>query len=308
MSILTIPLHKERVQPMQVISFLNNKGGVGKTTLCCNLAQGLAIAGKKVLCVDNDSQHSLGNRLLVKSGDVTIKTLYRDYNDATDYTPFLREAVSTTAIPRLHCLTSSFKLINADVKSLKALKDLFNKSEIAEYYDYVLIDNHPGLDRLQQAAILASERFFVPVTLRQQTVEGMPEFMRFLHNLTIPTSAISIIPNNCGGLKSEGAMLQRLTAAFGSCVTATCIPKDRMVEEVETQGKILFVDRLVSSRSVPYLIKLITELFPQEYQEESLRRTVEERRTHFGGRRVLPAFEQSPDASEEVPVADGMPE
>lgn len=44
---------------MVSISFVNNKGGVGKTTLCCNLAQALAIVGQKVLCIDNDGQHNL---------------------------------------------------------------------------------------------------------------------------------------------------------------------------------------------------------------------------------------------------------
>lgn len=272
---------------MEVISFLNNKGGVGKTTLCCNVAQALAISGKKVLCIDNDNQHSLSNRLQVKVGKVTIKNLYRDYNNADDYVPFLEKAVFVTAIPRLHCITSTFSLINSDVKSLKALKDLINKSEIADYYDFVLIDNHPGLDLLQQASILASTRFFIPVFLKQQSLEGLSEMIRFLHNLIVPDHAISIIPNHYEGIKSDKVMLDVLMQMFPQNATSTYIPKDRTIEEVENLGKILFLDRLLSSKSVPFLIKLVTELFPEDYDETALKKTITQKRARHKGRKVL---------------------
>jgi cellulose biosynthesis protein BcsQ len=265
---------------MEVISFLNNKGGVGKTTLCCNIGQALAISGKKVLCIDNDNQHSLCNRLQVKVGAVNIKHLYRDYAAADDYLPLLREAVFETAIPRLHCLTSTFSLINSDVKSLKTLKDVIHKSEIAEYYDFVLIDNHPGLDLLQQSAILASNRFFIPVFLKQQSLEGLTELITFLHRLIVPDSAISIIPNHYEGLKGDDMMLDVLTKMFPRNTVATYVPRDRVIEEVEVQGKILFRDRLMSSRAVPFLIKLITELFPRAFEDgEHLTRTLASRRS-----------------------------
>ncbi len=272
---------------MEVISFLNNKGGVGKTTLCCNMAQSLAISGKKVLCIDNDSQHSLSNRLQVPVRKTTLRTLYRDFNDADDYVPFLEKAVTMTALPRLHCITSAFSLINSDVKSLKALKDLIEKSEISEFYDFVLIDNHPGVDRLQHASILASTRFFVPAFLRQQSLEGLEELVTFLRRLIISNDAIRIIPNHDEGLKHDKEMLKKLRSAYPSNVTETVIPKDRMIEEVEVQGKILFLDRLFTSKSVPFLIKLITELFPEEYEEKALKSKIAAKRSRYLGRRVL---------------------
>jgi chromosome partitioning protein len=272
---------------MEVISFLNNKGGVGKTTLCCNMAQALAISGKKVLCIDNDSQHSLSNRLNIPVRDTNMGDLYRHFNDAEDYVPFLEKAVAVTALPKLHGITSPFNLINADVKSLKALKDLIEKSEISDFYDFVLIDNHPGVDRLQHAAILASNRFFVPAFLRQQSLEGLGELITFLHRLTIPDQAIAIIPNHDEGLKHDQAMLARIRELYPRNTTRTVIPKDRMIEEVEAQGKILFLDRLFSSKSVPYLVKLITELFPDDYEERSLRGTIAAKRSRYVGRRVL---------------------
>lgn len=283
---------------MEVISFLNNKGGVGKTTLCCNMAQALAISGKKVLCIDNDNQHSLSNRLQVKVGNVNIKHLYKNYNDSSDYMPFLESAVFVTALPRLHCITSSFNLINADVKSLKALKDLIYKSEIADYYDFVLIDNHPGFDLLQQASILASSRYFIPVFLKQQSLEGLTEMVTFLHGLTVPDHAIAIIPNHYEEIKTDKLMMDVLMKMFPKITTRTYIPKDRMIEEVEIHGKILFLDRLMTAKSVPYLIKLITELFPEEYQEGDLKKALNNKRSQYKGRKVLANLSKKEDHNE----------
>jgi chromosome partitioning protein len=268
---------------MEVISFLNNKGGVGKTTLCSNVAQALAITGKKVLCIDNDNQHSLSNRLQIKVSKINVKDLYKYYNDVADYMPFLEQAVFQSPIGNLHGVTSTFSLMNADVKSLKALKDLIFKSPIAEYYDYVLIDNHPGLDLLQQASILASSRFFVPVFLKQQCLEGLSELITFLHRLTIHDKSINIIPNHYEGLKHDTVVLDVLKKMFPANITTTVIPKDRMIEEVESQNKILFLDRLLSSKSVPYFIKLITELFPQDYEETALKKTIKNKRAEYLG-------------------------
>jgi len=272
---------------MKVISFLNNKGGVGKTTLCCNIGQALAITGKKVLCIDNDNQHSLSNRLQINVGKVNIKHLYNDYNNATDYVPFLEKAIFQTSIPRLHCLTSTFSLLNSDVKSLKAIKDLIEKSEIAEFYDYVLIDNHPGLDMLQQASILASTLFFIPVFLKQQSVEGLSELVTFLHRLIVPDHSISIIPNYYEGIKHDITMLEVLKKMFPHNMVNTYIVKDRTIEDVERQGKILFLDRLFTAKSIPYLIKLITELFPDDFEESSLKKTITDKRAQHISKRVL---------------------
>ncbi len=272
---------------MQVISFLNNKGGVGKTTLCCNIAQALAITGKKVLCIDNDNQHSLGNRLQIPVGKVNIRNLYLEYGAASDYVPFLEKAIFQTAIPRLHCLTSTFGLLNADVKVMKTLRNLIYNSEIASFYDYVFIDNHPGLDLLQQASILASDRFFIPVFLKQQSLEGLSELVTFLQRLQVPTDKITILPNYNEGLKHDESMLSVLLKMFPATTAKTVIPKDRCIEEVENLGKILFLDRLMSAKSIPYLIKLITELFPDDYEEETLSKTMISKRSQYLGRKVL---------------------
>jgi hypothetical protein len=61
---------------------------------------------------------------------------------------------------------------------------------------------------------------------------------------------------------------------------------DRSIEEVENKGKILFADRLLSSKAVPYLVKLITELFPGDYTDESLDRMITEKRSRL--RKIKP--------------------
>ena len=248
------------ITPMEIISFINHKGGVGKTTLCCQMAQGLAVIGQNVLCIDNDSQHSLTNRLGLSVGDVTIRDLYR--GNYKDHMTFLQTAVRESTLPNLHNISSTLALVNGDVTDIEVLSDFLALPFIQEYYDFVLIDNHPGLDNLQRVAIAASSRLFIPVLLKQQSLEGLTEMISLLETYDINKGSIAIIPNIVENLKDQRIMREALQQLFGNIVIDTPIPLDREIERVEREQKILFLDRLASSKSAPYFIKLLTDLFP----------------------------------------------
>ncbi len=248
---------------MGILSVINHKGGVGKTTLCVNLAQALAILGKKVLCIDNDSQHSMSNRLGVKVGAVNIRNLYR--GEISDYNSFLQSAVFESAVPNLHCITSTMALCNGDISSVSVLADLINNSFISQYYDFVFIDNHPGLDNLQRVSIAASTRLIVPVLLKQQSMEGLSEMMELLTSLSVPTEKIAIIPNVVENLKDQKLMFQALHRLYPANIppATLIVPLDRIVETVEREQKVIFLDRLQSSTAAVAFIKMIVYLFPE---------------------------------------------
>lgn len=251
---------------MQILSVINHKGGVGKTTMCVNLAQALAVLGKKVLCIDNDSQHSLSNRLGVKVGAVTIRDLYRGtFESSNDYNAFLQKAVFESNVANLHCITSTMALCNSDVTSVSSIYDLVHNSFIADYYDYVFIDNHPGLDNLQRVSIAASTRLIVPVLMKQQSMEGLSEMMELLTTLSVPSDRIIIIPNVVENLKDQKIMFQGLYKLYAKHIPKDLliIPLDRIIETVERDQKVLFLDRLQSSTAAVAFIKIVTVLFPE---------------------------------------------
>lgn len=246
---------------MEVLSFINNKGGVGKTTLCWHVAQALALTGQRVLCIDNDFQHNLTNRFGLTIGDTTVRNIY--CGDYEDYNSFLQKSVRETSIPNLHLITSEFNLSYSDVKDTNALADFLHNSIVSEYYDFVCIDNHPGLESLQVAAVRASSRLIIPVLLRQQSMEGLAEMMHFLlANYEVPKETITIVPNHAENIKIQQRMFSVLEEMLGEFIAETAIPMDRTIEEVEQEQKSIFLDRFASSKSGIYFAKLVTDLFP----------------------------------------------
>lgn len=253
---------------MVVISFVNNKGGVGKTTLCCNLAQALAIVGQKVLCIDNDGQHNLSGMLGLSVADVTVRDLYQ-LKDLASVDSVLSNAILESTVPGLHCITAPDSLSDADVIDEKALADIISHSFIPSNYDFVIFDNHPGISLLQRASLHPAQFVFIPTELQQLAVNGLSVMFRFLTEVfTFTPDNIRIIPNKYREVNRQQAFITTMNRLFPGSVTETPIPLDGTFDELVTEGKILFLDRFMSSKAVPYFVKLMVELFP--FTEETL--------------------------------------
>jgi len=276
---------------MEVISFVNHKGGVGKSTLCAHFAQALSIIGQNVLVIDNDSQHSLTNAMNLTVGEVTIRDWYN--GKFANSEEFLQEAITQGSIASLHAISSELRLCNRDIRDDMVLHDLIYNSFIKEYYDFVLIDNHPGIDDLQRASILASTRIFIPVQLKQKSLEGLAEMLAVLEQeFKVSKEKITIIPNIVENLKAQQIMHGVLEKYFADHLAPISIPLDRAIEEVERERKILFLDRLSSSKSAAHFVKLLTVLFPyvaSDYNgvEKEIRASRKEHRAEIARNNLL---------------------
>jgi chromosome partitioning protein len=196
----------------QVISFINMKGGVGKTTLAVNVAYGLAsVHKKKVLIVDADPQFNATQYLL--DDDIYLQHI-NDQKKGTIreiFVPRRPVAVNTVVGVARHtnkarmtlraCTCNIFDggsgrgkldLIPStlglmDIETSKRLTE--NKlstylKEKAEGYDYVLIDCPPTISIFTQAAILASDKYLVPIKPDPLSVIGLPLLERWLDEYT----------------------------------------------------------------------------------------------------------------------------
>jgi len=244
---------------MKIISVLNHKGGVGKTTFTGCVAQALALTGARVLAVDNDSQHNLSSLLNVGVRQPGILDVYRAPAGAAPKA--LLGAVVKTGLPNLHMVTSCGDLIDGAVQDVNHLRDVIGACGLERYYDYVLIDNAPGLDRLQASSVNASHEVFVPTELKQFAVDGLVEMERTLAARCPAGGRITkIIPNYYRNIRRHNTFLAALNTMFPGRVVSTCIPIDSVFDEVVTEGKILFLHRLYSKGAACY-IKLVHELF-----------------------------------------------
>jgi len=250
---------------MKIISVLNHKGGVGKTTFTGSVAQALALTGNKVLAIDNDSQHNLSSLLNVGVKQPNILDVYRA--DMGSAPKLLLSSVVKTELPNLHLVTSCGGLLDGAVGDVYRLKEVMDVCGLDRYYDFVLIDNAPGLDKLQMSAVNACHEIFVPTELRQFAVDGLVEMERTLLERCPRGGRITkIIPNNYRNVRRHNTFIAALNKMFSGRVTETRILTDSVFDEVVTEGKILFLHRLYSKGAACY-VKLVHELFKREEGE-----------------------------------------
>ncbi|MDR0331296.1 MAG: ParA family protein [Chitinispirillales bacterium] len=250
---------------MKIISILNHKGGVGKTTFTGSIAQALALTGRRVLAIDNDSQHNLSSLLNVGSVQPNILDVYRAPKESAPKR--LLSAVVKTGLPNLHIITSCGDLVDGCVGDAYHLKNAIDECSLERFYDFVLIDNAPGLDQLQASAVNACHEIFVPTELCQFAVDGLVEMERTLAARCPLGGRVSkIIPNFYRNVRRHNTFLAALNTMFPERVTSTSILVDSVFDEVVTEGKILFLHRLYSKGAACY-IRLVHELFMLDEEE-----------------------------------------
>ncbi len=259
---------------MKVIAVMNYKGGVGKTTFTGCIAQALALTGFRVLAVDNDGQHDLSTLLGVTLEKPTVRDIY--HAAIGPAAQRLMKAIRETDLPYLHVVASENDLCNADVSDPYLLKKCFSYAMLHRFYDYVLIDNAPGMDALQLASMHAADEIFVPAELKQFSMNGIRDMDTVIRRRYPDAAGITrIIPLFYRDTKSQNAHWDKLREEFPGRVVETPIPYDNVFDELVSEGRNLYLHRL-SSRGAAYYLKLMHELFG--LQEESTWQMVMDKR------------------------------
>lgn len=185
----------------KIISFANQKGGVGKTTSCVNIAASLGLLGHKVLIVDLDPQ---GN---TTSGvGVSKKGLRASTKELLSGEKTAKEVVVETPYQNLHVIPTNTALAGAEFDLFDFDESEFRMKtaleEIREEYDYVLIDCPPSLGMLTINAFAASDGVIVPMQCEFYALEGLSQLMitinriKRLYNPELTVSGILITMYN----------------------------------------------------------------------------------------------------------------
>lgn len=166
----------------KVISIVNQKGGVGKTTTACNMSAYLARLGKFVLVVDLDPQGNASSGLGIRAQEgETILGLY----EVLAGTAEVMTTIRATATKNLHILPSTPNLAALPVEIIEIanrefiLNDLL--TPLRNNYDYIIIDCPPSLNLLTVNALVASDEVIVPVQCEYYALEGIGQLLETIH-------------------------------------------------------------------------------------------------------------------------------
>ncbi len=160
----------------RIISFANQKGGVGKTTSAVNLAACVGVLGKRVLMVDLDPQ---GN---TTSGfGINKKSVVHSSYDILIGKCTAKEAVISTEFRNLSVIASTISLAGAEFDLYSMENREFRLREalktVADDYDYIFIDCPPSLSMLTLNALSASDGVIIPMQCEYYALEGLSQLM-----------------------------------------------------------------------------------------------------------------------------------
>ncbi len=244
----------------KIISVINQKGGVGKTTTVINLAAGLSLKGKKILVIDLDPQGNATTGLGLSNTESSEKTIYSVLNGNKK----ISEVIKTTKFENLNLITSNVDLSGLEVETAGDSRRAFKlKDELGAIlndsgalYDYILIDCPPSLSLLTIMALVASDALVVPLQTEFFALEGLTQLMktiqRIKNNLNPELSIRGILLtmyDRRNKLSSE--VEKEARNYFKEKVYETVVPRNVRLSEAPSHGvPVLVYDKLCSgSRS-----------------------------------------------------------
>ena len=160
----------------KIISFANQKGGVGKTTSCVNVASSLGILGYKVLIIDLDPQGNTTSGVGISKRGLKASTKELLNGEMT-----AKEIMIETPYQNLYVIPTNTNLANAEFDLLDFEESEARMkaalAEAKEEFDYILIDCPPSLGMLTINAFTASDGIIVPMQCEFYALEGLSQLM-----------------------------------------------------------------------------------------------------------------------------------
>lgn len=225
----------------KIVAIANQKGGVGKTTTCINLAASMAATKRKILVVDLDPQ---GNATMA-SGVDKYQVEATAYDLLVEDTPF-DEVVCRSTSGNYDLIAANGDVTAAEIKLMEVFARevrLKNALEsIRDNYDFIFIDCPPSLNLLTINAMAAADSVLVPMQCEYFALEGLTALMDTISKLA------AVVNEN---LKIEGLLRtmydprnrlsnevsDQLKKHFGSKVYRTVIPRNVRLAEAPSHGK-----------------------------------------------------------------------
>ncbi len=257
----------------KIVSIVNQKGGVGKTTTAVNMAACLAVKNQKVLLIDVDPQANAVSGVGIDKESIDLSIYDILTNDEK-----IEDVVIDTGIKNLKMIPSEGELSGARIELVNVLnrERILKKNieEARERYDYVIIDCPPSLGILTINALVASDSIIIPIQCEYYALEGVAQLMH----------TFNLIKDNLNeDLEVEGVLLtmfdtrvnlahqveEDIRKFFKDKVYDTKIPRNVRVSEAPSFGlPVIFYD--VKSKGAVSYMDFVEEVLESE-EKESVR-------------------------------------
>lgn len=251
----------------RILTIVNQKGGVGKTTTAINLGASLALAEKDILVIDTDPQGNLTSGLGIDRQSLK-GSLYDIYIERA----FLRDIILPTQINHLFIAPSTVDLLGVEVELVgKNGREFLLReaiSSIKDHYQYILIDCPPSLGLLTLNALVAATGVIIPVQCEYYALEGLSLLMQTLSmvrssfNPTLEIEGILLTmfdPRNALSHQVEAEVRKH----FRDLVYESVIPRNVALAEAPSHGKpVMLYD--IKSKGAQSYIELAKEILNED--------------------------------------------
>lgn len=224
----------------KIISFVNQKGGTGKTTACVNIASGFTLKDQKTLLIDVDPQTNATLSLGINPAELK-KSIYDVLLNHATPPEILQK---TTA--GLNIAPASAELTNTDI-SLEGhqtrLKEILQNYK--DRFDYILIDCPPALNLLAINALVASHEVIIPILCDYLSMEGLKQLLMSVEKVRVSFNnklhILGILPNMVDHRRNlTDEVLRLVRKEFKDLVFKTEIPTCVALAEAPSFGKDIF--------------------------------------------------------------------
>ena len=241
----------------KIIAFANQKGGVGKTTTCINLAAYVAAMGNKVLVLDLDPQGNATSGLGIdKESD--MRTIY----DLISGDSNIDEVIQETLVEDLDIIPSTVDLAGAEIDMVqmpqreKILKGILE--QVKDRYDFIMIDCPPSLGLITVNALTACNSVIIPMQCEYYPLMGITQLMNTIRLIKFQLNPSIDIEGVVMTMKDKRSNLttqvsDEILKFFGKKVFYTFIPRNIRLAEAPSHGEPILVYEPYSKGAEAYL-------------------------------------------------------
>jgi len=227
----------------KIISIVNQKGGVGKTTTAVNLAASLGVLEKKILLIDSDPQ---ANTTLALGCELDVNNQKKTIYEVLEHNIDIEETIINEVSPNLDLIPSTIDLVGAEIELINHpdREKMLHKQigNIKSKYDFIIIDCPPSLGLITINCLCASDSIIIPIQCEYFALEGLGKLMNTIRkiqsfhneNLSIEGLLLTMYDSR---LRLSNNVIEEVKMHFGEMVFNTIIQRNVRLSEATGFGK-----------------------------------------------------------------------